>query len=128
MIAYPEVFRADYQTNPPTTPGPDTYLGSLQTGYVFFLILLTVHLLLILCFKLATRQSTRKFSSWSMMQQVLNTFSIPDANFDWIQGTGDISDYRQRRKRYLIEVMCESLLQWAVHMIMLVPLWIAGIH
>ena len=125
-IDYPELFRADYQTETPTTPGPDSYfIGSLQAGYAIFLTLLSVQVILIFCLKMAMQKSPIKLSQ---LQQVLNTFSIPDAGFDWSHGTGDVSSYRQRRKRHLVEVMCESFLQWTIQMIMLVPLWVVCRH
>ena len=125
-IDYPELFRADYQTDTPTIPGPEAYyIGSLQVGYAIFLALLTVQVIIIFCLKMAVQKSSTKLS---MLQHVLNTFSIPDAGFDWSHGTGDVSSYRQRRKLHLVEVMCESFLQWTIHMIMLVPLWVVGKH
>ena len=122
MIDYPELFRSDYQTDTPTTPGPDTYyIGSLQAGYANFLALLTVHGILIFCLKMAMHKFSTKLS---LLQHVLNTFSFPDAGFDWSHGTGDVASYRKRRKLHLVEVLCESFLQWTTQMIMLVPLWV----
>ena len=89
------------------------------------LALLTVHVILIFCLKMAMRKSSAKLS---LLQHVLNTFSIPDAGFDWSHGTGDVASYRQRRRHHLVEVMCESFLQWTIHMIMFVPLWVVGKH
>ena len=124
-IEYPELFRADYQTDTPTTPGANTYIGTLQAGYGIFLGILTVQVLLLLFFKMAMKKSTKLLS---LFQDVLNTFSNPDAGFDWSHGTGDVASYRQRKKHHLVEVMCESFLQWTIQMIMLVPLWVVGRH
>ena len=126
---YPELFRFDYTTNPPTSPGVDYYVGTLQDGYLAFLGLLAFHILLISCCQYALSERFRRSPIWSKMQQALNICSLPDADFDWSKDTGDdVCEYNARRKLYLLEVTLVSALQWIINLTMLVPFWISGIN
>ena len=128
LVAYPELFRSNHSTNPPTPPGQDYYIGNLREGYLIFLGLWMLHFVLIYFCKIAMSKKFSQSSSCSKMQQVLNNFSLPDADFDWSKETGDLSEHSTRRKRHLLEVFLLSALQWAINMIMIVPFWILGIY
>jgi hypothetical protein len=109
MDAYPKLFRAD--------PGSEHYLGKLKDGYIIFLAILVLHIFLIFCIQITMSKQFRKSSRWSMLQQVLNIFSLPDSNKDWSEGPGDISEHGHSRRRHLMEVVLIATLQWLMHMI-----------
>ena len=125
---YPELFRSDYTTNLPISPGVDYYVGSLQDGYLAFLGLVTFHIFIIFCLQHAMSDRFRKSPFWSKMQQAINILSLPDADFDWSKEPGDVSEHNARRKQYLLEVILVSALQWIINLTMLVPFWISGIY
>ena len=118
--ATPGLFRED--------PGYEYYIGTLRDGYLLFLALLGVQIFLIFCVQVTISNQFRNCSKWSMLQKVLNSFSLADSNQDWSAGPGSVSEHFQRRKRHLMEVLIVGALQWLVNIIMCVPLWISGIY
>ena len=99
---------------------------SLKDSYFVFIGLLTAHIILVFIFKMFVRKFSNQVSIWPSPREVMLTFSLPDAGYDWSRENGSISSYHTRRKYYMLEVMCESFLQWTFNMMMFIPIWLLG--
>ena len=99
---------------------------SLQDSYFFFIVILGAHLSFIYIFKMMVKELSKQASIWPSAREVLLTFSLPDAGYDWSKENGTISSYQTRRKYYMLEVMCESLFQWTFNLMMFIPIWVLG--
>ena len=99
---------------------------TLQDSYLIFFGILIMNISFVFFFKMLLRKLSKQVSIWPSAREVLLTFTLPDAGYDWSKENGDISSYQTRRKYYMLEVMVESFLHWTFNMTMFIPLWVLG--
>ena len=99
---------------------------TLQDSYLIFFGILIMNISFVFFFKMLVRKLSKQASIWPSAREVLLTFSLPDAGYDWSKDDGTISSYQARRKNYMLEVMFESIFQWMFNLIMLTPIWVLG--
>ena len=106
---------------------------TLYTGLTFgqtsiaFLVLICVHLMAIMAVKIVTSDIMKKAGKLKLLRHCLENMNIaiPYEDFDF--GEGEISDYRERRRKVNREMFWLIVVNFVVNTLMLTPLIYTGL-
>ena len=101
----------------------------IQTSYLCLFGVLLLNLWCVFWVKLPLSIPYRKKvigCKWEALRHMMNNVLETDVFSDWSEENGTFKDYEKMRKRNCIEFAVMALINWAIRMLMFVPLWILG--
>ena len=107
---------------------PYTFYTGLSLGQTFtaFLVLFYFHLMAIMAVKIFTAEKFKKAGKLELIRHCLENMNIPVPYEDFDVGGGEISDYRERRRKVNREMIWLMVVNFVVSTLMLTPLIYTG--
>lgn len=107
-----------------------TLYTGLTLGQTFqaFLVLFCFHLMAIIAVKIFTADILKKAGKFELLRHCLENMNIPVPYEDFDVGGGEITDYRERRRKVNREMFFLMMVNLAVSILMITPLIYIGQH
>ena len=108
---------------------PYTFYTGLTLGQTFvaFIALFILHFLVIILVKVLTTENIKNEKPLELLRHCLENMNIPVPYEDFDIRTGEISDYRARRRKVNREMLWIMMVNFTVNMLMLSPLIYTGL-
>ena len=127
-VYWRDLDRTDWSDPKHPVFAPYTFYTGLSLGQTLtaFLVLFFIHLMAIMAVKIFTANNIKKVGKFKLLSHCLENMNIPVPYEDFDVGGGEISDYRERRRKVNREMFSLMLVNFVVNMLMMSPLIYAG--
>lgn len=127
-VYWRDLDRTDWSDPQHPVFAPYTFYTGLTLGQTFvaFLVLLYFHLMAIMAVKIFTADNIMKAGKLELLRHCLENMNIPVPYEDFDVGGGEISDYRERRRKVNREMFWLMMVNFVVNTLMLTPLIFTG--
>ena len=123
-VYWRDLDRTDWSDPQHPVFAPYTLYTGLTLGQTFqaFLVLFYFHLMAIMAVKIFTADNIKKAGKLELLRHCLENMNIPVPYEDFDVGGGEISDFRERRRKVNREMFCLMMVNFVVNTLMVTPL------